>query len=209
VAVLTVYQCAGEATGRSFYVVRATSEGFDAHGKLAAKDRIVAIEGHPLFASRPGKSPDLFAPILEAAGGRAVEVEVLRNGERKVMQITRPLVPETGRCILGLTFRHELERSPLPFAFALGKSLVQPLRLARTVVRPFTGWLTGSVEGELAGAVMTVAVTRDALTTGWTETAVLIGMLAVYFGLLLLVVDAIVGVWHVLGRDRPRAENNA
>jgi regulator of sigma E protease len=96
-------------------VVGAVSPGFPAEGKLLPGDRIVRIGTHPI--SRFTQIPP--ARLAEAAAGKAVEVEVLREGAHaSLSMLPRRVESATGTLFqLGVAARRDLviqRYQPLP-----------------------------------------------------------------------------------------------
>jgi len=93
-----LYTCAGFPTRELECTVESVVDGYPAAGKLERGDRIVAIDGKPMFAS-----PSL---LIDQQSGAAVRLTVVRHGDTR--DVTIQPIGHDGHWILG--FRPSLAR---------------------------------------------------------------------------------------------------
>ena len=195
-----LYTCAGVPTGTSWYQVTEVAEGFDAHGKLKPGDRILEISGGQVFISHQGSGP-VYIPaegraqakgltqILQEGKGAAMQVVVLRGGERVTVSITpKPddnikLADGSSQYRLGIGLVPERERADIGVFRAAGHALWYPVAQTRLIASGLYKIVVGEEKGELSGPVGITTVIKRSIEIGWIAMFELLMLLNVYLGL--------------------------
>lgn len=193
------FTCHGVPTGVHTTVVREVLEGYDAVGKLAPGDRIVAVDGTPLY---PGRGPSL-AQLVAAKQGAPVVLAVRRAGEALDVTV-RPRLGKEGAppWLIGLRLQSvpEVATGTVVVAAAAGR---YPIEQVRVIVAGFIAELAGPDDPDPGGPVRIVEeFRRSSELDGFAGQLAL--LVAVYAMLVLALLDAIGAVRLGFGRARRR-----
>lgn len=80
-----LFMCHGVDTKERYYNVAEVMEGFDASSKLQEEDRVLTVDGQPIFTHRDWKGPTITS-LVNAKKGGTVVLGVRRDG--KVFDVT-------------------------------------------------------------------------------------------------------------------------
>jgi regulator of sigma E protease len=135
-------------------------------------DEVVSVD-----SSKVSKWNEM-AEIISKHPDKAVDVEVLRQGERHSFTIT----PENkdGKGIIGVTLR--AERRPVGAGEAAKLALTTPPIVVQRLVVGLGRYVSGKVDAELGGPVMIVKESARAVRRSFSEYLELLGALSAYLG---------------------------
>ncbi len=189
-----LYTCDGMQTGESTFV-GAVTDGYDAVGKLEAGDRIIAVDGKPMFSP---DSKQLRAEI-DSKPGKAIAVTVVR-GDTIPLTFTITPKPQTkdgkvllfnaeGKAdekgkpnyILGITL--SADTVPVSVGVAAENALTYPVRQTKIILAGLHDIFTGQEDVDPGGPVRIVGEFKTAFSKGLPEGIRLLMMLSVYLGL--------------------------
>src|SRR5690606_10733307 len=88
VLALGLYQCAGVRSGTAWYQVDDIRPQSNALGKLERGDRLLAINGKPVYVLYNGERHTNINARVQEHKGKPLTITVLRNGEKKEFQVT-------------------------------------------------------------------------------------------------------------------------
>jgi regulator of sigma E protease len=198
-----LYAIAGTPTGTAWYKVTNTNEGYDAHGKLMAGDRILKINDQLVYqAYGDGAQPRLPAVVRQQMDtrGTPLQVTVQRDGREQALavspkraEVASPLLRYyTDLCgepchvyHMGVTLdaHGDIEREPIGVVRSAWAAIQFPVLQTKFVVENLYDWAAGRVEGELTGPVGIVDAMDDQFQFGWIRVVEVLMMLNVYLGL--------------------------
>jgi len=184
--------CRGVSTGDAAIVVGEVLEGFDAAGKLQRGDRLVAVDGEPVFVGR-GLS---LTQRVAAKQGAPVTLTVRRAGAPLAVTI-QPRRMETptgapGPWILGLRQASEPVLATVATAEAAGIALRVPLRWLRDILSELVASLfAGSDAPDPGGPVRIVEEFRRAFEPAGDVAWRRAQLAATYALLLLAILDLV------------------
>ena len=196
------FTCHGVPSGERAVFVAEVLPGYDAAGKLAPGDRIVAVDGEPLTA---GSGPSL-SQLVAAKQGAPVTLTVHREGAPLDVTV-QPKLAKVDRAggapgwLLGikLTTRRELDTS---VRTAAGVAIWFPLVRVWTIVAGWGAALFGSGDDRDPGGPVRIVDEFRASASVVAWQAALAG--ATYALLALVLLDAIGLVALGIGRARRR-----
>lgn len=190
VLALILYSCHGFDRQLRYYEVNTVEQGWDAHGKLLPGDRILAVDGMPVYIEGPVGEYRPMTPMLRE--DRPASLTVLRKGELQAPILVQPRMdkcptaPDTKCPRLGIRLQDasiDLGKVELGFFGALREAVVYPWRQSKLILGGLWQVVTRKAELETAGAVGITVVIKKAIETGWVQTFELLMMLNVYLGL--------------------------
>jgi regulator of sigma E protease len=189
VLAIGLYAIAGIPSGTSWYEVRSVEAGFDAQGKLVEGDRIVAVDGDPVYFTLDGERHTDLPKVVNDAGDNGLAITVLRDGERVTVNVT-PKLDESleategkARYRLGIGLSEDRERVGVGVGAVLGHAVAYPVHQTGLILSNLYGVITGRLEGQLAGPVGIATVAKQQLEAGWIYLIQLLMVLNVYLGL--------------------------
>ena len=165
-ATLTLHLSAGRATGQHSYIVAATSPGFDAHGKLQAGDRIVAVGGRAVtFPATP------LAPLITELAHRRPEIDVVvvRDGEARTLAVVARSDSEQERYRIGIMLRTTAIRARPGVGSAVAGAVTAPAAYARQFATTTYRILVDDHSGHVRGPVGITEMQRDTRSRNWIE----------------------------------------
>lgn len=188
VIALGLYTAAGVPTGTSWWLVGQVDDSYDAHGKLEVGDRIVAIDGQPLYRSYEGKPQKDLVEYVNDAGESPLAVTVLRDGSEQTVTITptKNLEKESEadpEYLLGILRDVEEERIDEGILASAGHALSYPVEQTAFIVTGLYEVIRGTQEGTLTGPVGITTMIKRTFDIGWIRVLELLMLLNVYLGL--------------------------
>lgn len=141
-------------------------------------DEIVAISGSPVSDAKQ------VAPLIEASQGRPLQIEALREGQRKTFVVTAQKDKGSGKWRIGISpdsFREE--RKPLGAWKAIRHGLTYPLRLTWANVKIFADFFRGQRKDlELGGPVEIVETMQQNIKRGWVRGLEMVAFISTMLG---------------------------
>lgn len=135
-------------------------------------DTIVAIDDTPI------KDWDQLRNHILASGGKTLQVEVTRDGERKVFSVTPAL--KDGRAIIGVTPIQK--QVPVTFKDSAIRSIERPAIVVSALVVHLGRLIAGQERPQLTGPVGIVREAKRAAERSFTEYFTLLAILSAYLG---------------------------
>jgi regulator of sigma E protease len=189
VIAIVLYAAAGIKTGTAWYAVAGVEPGFDAHGKLEPGDRIVAVEGQPVYFLRDGKlapKGQRLPELVDRSAGQPLDVTVLRGGQELKVAITPKLGQnETGAEVyrLGIQLTDDEERASVGVLSSIGHALVYPVEQTKVIAVGLYEIATRQQEAVFMGPVGITSMIKKTIDVGWIRVLELLMLLNVYLGL--------------------------
>lgn len=181
-----LYACHGNERHVDYFGVASVEKGWDAYGKLQPDDRIVAVDGKPVYYEGPnGESHSLRSFF----GDHPTTLTVFRKGELQPPIVILPRKTTCGndtcyRIGVGLvTDRVSLGSEPYGLLEAAHHAAVYPWRQSKQILAGLWQVVTRKAKLEAAGPAGITVVIKQAIDSGWVETFLLLMMLNVYLGL--------------------------
>lgn len=143
-----LYTCAGQRI--SYYGVEETTAGYDAHTKLQKGDRILAIDGKPIYL----KNGDELSRATATVGDREAIVTILRDGQRLDVPLRAKYDddPKIQRWRLGMTgFQEQIERKDVGVGTAAKDAVLYPFRQTAYYVGGLYAGIKNKLEGRDSG----------------------------------------------------------
>jgi regulator of sigma E protease len=185
-----LYVLAGLPTGTSWYEVRKTDDQFDAHGKLLPGDRLLTVNGQPLYRDYGGVAQPGISEVVQANKDALLRITVLRNGvETAPIEVAaRPSPDEkledgSPRYLLGIELSFYQERVSAGLLTSVGHAVWYPIDQTRVIVGGLYKVLRGEEKGELTGPVGITTVIKESIKAGWITVVELLMLLNVFLGL--------------------------
>lgn len=183
-----LYLAAGVPTGTTWWTVAEVQQGYDAHGKLEVGDRIVAIDGQPLYRSYEGKPQKDLVEYVEESKSAPLAVTVLRGGAEKTVTITPTentdkKSEDEPDYLLGILRDVEEERVNQGLFSSAGQAIAYPVRQTQVIAVGLWDIITQKAEGEFAGPVGITTMIKRSIDLGWIRVMELLMLLNVYLGL--------------------------
>jgi regulator of sigma E protease len=190
-----LYTCGGMA-GDTFYVGDVMT-GYDASGKLLPGDRIVKIDGAPMFS--PGS--DDLAAVISKNEGKPLEVTVMRHDFQQITVSIMPkpqtddagkvlLFDKTGRAVESggkphylLGIRPRADIVDVGIGYAAKNAITYPVDQTRLILKGLHDIFTGKEEMDAGGPVRIVSEFKNAFGRGMRDGIMLLAALSVYLGL--------------------------
>ena len=195
VAAMLLYSCHGVDAPR-WYGVGSTERGSPAEGKLAAGDRITALDHVPLFVY----SGPTLSERVNAAQGAPVVLTIERDGTSHDVAVTprEERAGDRSRWLLGIRVERQDEAIRLDLLDAAGRAAMYPFAVTATIARAWYRIVAGSEQADYGGPVRMVEEFSHAFGISAVTGLMLVMMLAVYLGLMhLLPIPGLEGAWLV------------
>lgn len=157
------------------FVPTTTVEILDGPAKAAQiknGDTIVSIDGAKI------KDWDQLRNQILGSGGRALRVEIQRNGENKVFEVQPAL--KDGRAMIGVAPVYK--QTPLGFKEAAVRSVERPAIVVATLVVYLGRLMAGKEKPQLTGPVGIVREAKRAAERSFSEYLTLLAALSAYLG---------------------------
>jgi regulator of sigma E protease len=199
VIVFIVALTAGQPTGTAWYRVGSISSGEPAHGLLHVGDRVVAVQGQPVYAAYRGELHTNFLAKVQESKGTPVTLRVLREGteidvvvaprsrpstfleEATETLAQRPATKTEFRLGIGLDMVDE--REPAGILSASYAAIRYPVVKSIWVLDMLWRMIKREVPGDVTGPIGITKVIKQSFDFGWIYAFELLAMLSVYLGL--------------------------
>ena len=174
-----LYTCHGKET--THYHVDETIAGFDAHGKLAAGDHIIAVDGVSMYAP---SAVDL-AEKVNAKGGAPIVLTVWRgiSGFNVTIQPKIATSEQTGKPTYRLGILQAPDIAKVGLGEAASSALVYPIDQTRVIGAGLYDIVFGSAKADPGGPKRIVEEFSKAFSNGWVTGIKLLMVLSVYLGM--------------------------
>ncbi len=190
VLALILFSLAGIESGTSWYGVSNVSTGFDAHGKLQPGDRIVKLDGKPLYETFGGEKQAALSTLVNGSNGKPLRLTVLRDGSEMDVQVQPKLTEDTAKDAkqkqvyrLGIELTIEEERVAVGPLGVVTESLTYPVIKTKQIAVGLYEIVTGQQEGMFMGPVGITDMIKRTFEVGWIRVLELLMLLNVYLGL--------------------------
>jgi regulator of sigma E protease len=190
VLALILFSLAGVESGTSWYGVSNVSSGFDAHGKLEPGDRIVKLDGKPLYETFGGEKQAPLSQLVNSSKGKPLRLTVVRDGTEKDVEVLPKLTDDTSKDAkqkqvyrLGIELTIEEERIPVGPLQVVAESLSYPVVKTKQIAVGLYEIISGQQEGMFMGPVGITDMIKRTFEVGWIRVIELLMLLNVYLGL--------------------------
>ena len=190
VLALILFSLAGIESGTSWYGVDKVSSGFDAQGKLEPGDRIVKLDGKPLYETFGGEKQAPLSTLVNGSKGKPLELTVLRGGREVEVLVTPKLTDDTAKDAkqkqvyrLGIELSIEEERVSVGPVSVVTEALTYPVIKTKQIAVGLYEIVTGQQEGMFMGPVGITDMIKRTFEVGWIRVLELLMLLNVYLGL--------------------------
>jgi regulator of sigma E protease len=178
-----LYTCHGVESAEQYHVVAQVMPTFDAAGKLEPHDRIVALDGNPIFANA---GPSL-TELVSAKQGAPVTLTVRRDGQQRDVTIT-PVKrldwwTDEPYYLLGITRAREADTIEIGIGEAAGRALVYPVKQTQLIIDAFHDMFVGKEKPDPGGPKRILDEFKAAFSHSLVAGIQLLMMLSVYLGL--------------------------
>jgi regulator of sigma E protease len=191
-----LYNCHGEKSAWKWFSIARVNEGFDAHGKLAVGDRILAVDDQPILARGQWVSPEgvtykqgVLRERVAAKQGAPVKITLLRDGEKRTVEITPkrafvglPYKPESV-LLMGIVPIEEPDIVKVGMFTAIGDSLEYPIVQTQMIAGALRDIFVGKEEADPGGPKRIYDEFSRAWKVGFRSGIELLMLLSVYLGL--------------------------
>jgi regulator of sigma E protease len=181
---MALYTCHG-VDGPHGYQVGEVIAGYDAHGKLRAGDRILDVDGAPLYID---SGPSLIERVNHAAGA-PITLTIERDGQQSKVQIAPTQASDaSGKPVWRLGLQLMLQDVVVKPGVidAAGRGLAYPASQTRAIAAALYRIALGSNNADPGGPVRMVEAFQTAFSTGAAYAIKLVMLLSVYVGLIYL-----------------------
>jgi regulator of sigma E protease len=169
---------------------------------LQLGDEMVSIDGKKLG------SYEEVAPLINAAQGKAVKIEVLRDGQSKSLDV-KPEKDTDGQYRIGIEIAPKEVYVKGSAGEAIKEGLLFPYDYSRFILHGFGEIFAGRQKAEFSGPIGIVKVMKKQIQLGAHATLNIIAIISVYLGLFnLLPLPALDGgrlvflLWELVSRRR-------
>jgi len=191
VLAFALYACHGKRSFEQYWVVDRVDAAFDASGKLEKDDRVLAVNGTPVYRRSSAGTSVQVSDVVNRAPGRPVTVRVRRHGEELETTISpRAITPflaipidEVSTSRLGIVLAVETDTIEVGVLDAAGSALVYPVEKTKEILGGLRDVITGKEALDPGGAVRITAEFKKAFQAGWVYGIQLLMMLSVYIGM--------------------------
>lgn len=192
-----LYACHGYDRRIDYYAIQEVSKDGAAAGKLASEDRLIAVDGKPVWLYGPRGETHALRDFF---GDHPATLTVVRktcepfNPFACTTELQPPIIVQPRKmdcngtpCYrIGVSLtndRQELGTEPVGPIEALREAVIYPWRQSKQILGGLWQVVTRKAELEAAGAVGITVVIKQAIESGWVDTFLLLMMLNVYLGL--------------------------
>jgi regulator of sigma E protease len=169
---------------RIYHEVNEVQAGEPAEGILQPGDRLLAVDGEPVFYER-GVNETMFVSRIQAAEGRPVRVTVLRQGAEIDVEIAPAAHSEgnTTEYRVGVRLMAHTERDQVGIGAAAGHALAYPFTKSRDILHDLYKIATRKEKGDVMGPVGITHAIQQHIRAGWVRAFEVLALLNVYLGL--------------------------
>lgn len=189
-----LYLAAGLETAEHWFGVGAVTPDSAAEGKLLPGDRILKLDGQPLYlatANAP-RDPGQLRRLVSAKQGAPVKLTILRAGVQQELEITpkagvvdcKPWI-ENGvqQYVLGFAVADHYDRVRVGVWGTLKHAFEYPVRETVNITTGLYQIITGQAKAEVGGPVRIVEEFKHAFKTDFVKGIELLMLLSVYLAL--------------------------
>ena len=185
-------------SGTTYFVVAGLPTASADPAGLLVGDRITGVGKAQLYNTKEGEPSKHLNEYVQASGGKAMDITVVRERVPVKLSITPSLVSSAGQPeqyslgftegihqerMLGLALDFHVERVDVGFFSAVGHAFAYPVRQTKLTGKGLYDIVTGRQKGELAGPVGIATIAKKQFDMGWIEVFGFLMMLNVYLGL--------------------------
>jgi regulator of sigma E protease len=186
-----LFAAAGVPSGTTRYQVDATREGFDAQGKLAQGDKILELDGKPVYYLYEGQRQRSLQEIVNESKGRPLRLTVQRGDQTRVVEVSPKLADnqpaddekKEKTYQLGISLAFAEERVSVGVFGAVAQAFYYPVENTKHITAGLYEIVTGKQKAEFRGPVGITEMVKDTFRVGWIRVLELLMMLNVYLGL--------------------------
>jgi regulator of sigma E protease len=181
VLAIGVFAAMGVPTSR--WTVSKIDNGSSAQGVLHKDDRILRIEGQPIYANYKGRMGDSMADVVAASKGAPLDIVVLRNGREVPLTLT-PRYDEKNKAYrLGIMLGSHTEALDHNVFSVVAAALWYPVERTQLIGAGLLEIITGKQEAEFKGPVGITEMITEQIKVGLLDLVQLLMLLNVYLGL--------------------------
>lgn len=196
VLALVLYGVYGVKSTEHWYAVDKLPAGSASAGMLLPNDRVVAVDGKPLYRVNPdGSSGPALRKVISAKYGAPVTISVRRAGVVKDFTITpKPLLDDKLKFALiednkpvfaiGIALKDEYDRARVGVGSTIARAFRYPVDQTVIILTGLYEAATGAVKVELGGPVRIVNEFKAAFESGFVYGIELLMVLSVYLALI-------------------------
>ena len=169
--------------------VEIIQDGYDAAGKLAKGDHIIAVDGKPMF----GPSTASLRETVNAKGGQPIVISVDRDGKKLDFTIQPKLAKDkdgkqvldlkTGKPVFLLGIVQQADLVDVSLIDAAGAALIYPIDQTKMIVGGLADIISGKEKADPGGPIRMVDEFQKAFSNGLVTGIRLLMLLSVYLGL--------------------------
>lgn len=185
-----LFTCHGIDSAEKYIHVADVLPDYDAVGKLEKGDRILAVDGEPIFAGVP---PSLTERVNKKQGA-PMRLKIRRAGQEREIEITpqpgtddagQPLKDKTGNRMFLLGIKQSLQADVIDVGVleATWHAIQYPVAQTQVIVKGLYGIIVGTEKADPGGPVRIVDEFRKAFSYSPVSGIELLMMLSVYLGL--------------------------
>jgi regulator of sigma E protease len=191
-----LYFAFGVKSTEHWFGVGSMTAGSASEGKLQPDDRVLAVDGKPLYLVSPEGRVDagLLRRTVSAKRGEPVTITVLRAGKKVDVVVTpkpgslpdcSPMVDEHGNreYLLGFRVSDQFDRVDVGVVSTLRRAFEYPVEQTVSIMTGLYQIVTGKAKAEVGGPVRIVEEFNYAFKTGFVEGIELLMVLSVYLAL--------------------------
>lgn len=184
VLAFALFTCHGVDSKVRYITVYETIPEYDAHGKLEINDRILAVDGAPIFA---GVGESLTARVSKKQG-EAMNLTVRRGDAKLELSVTPKPSKDKDKdgqpiYLLGIKPIAKADVVRIGVLSAMGRALEYPVVQTKMIASGLYDIITGAEKADPGGPVRIVDEFRKAFTIDFATGIKLLMLLSVYLGL--------------------------
>jgi regulator of sigma E protease len=181
VLAIGVFAAIGVPTSR--WTVGKVDKDASAQGVLQQDDRILRIEGKPIYANYKGRIGESMADVVAASNGSPLDIVVLRNGREVAVTVTPRFDKKHEAYRLGITLTPYTETIDHGVFTVGAAALWYPVERTQLIAAGLLEVITGKQEAEFEGPVGITKMIKRQFDVGLLEVVQLLMMLNIYLGL--------------------------
>lgn len=178
-----LFTCHGVNSTERWYGVVDVMPGYDAQGKLAPGDRIIAVDGAKIFANGTGTG---LTERVVAKKGAAMAITVQRDGKLVELSVTpKPAKDAKGNptYLLGISRNRQADIVDIGVLDAAGRALVYPIEQTKAIGKGLYGIIDGTEKADPGGPIRIAEEFKNAFDFSLVAGIELVMMLSVYLGM--------------------------
>ena len=181
VLAIGVFAAIGVPTSR--WTVGKVADESAAQGKLEVDDRILSVNGAPIYSHYKGRLGDQMAGVVAASKGAPIELVVLRK-DRQVKVAVTPRYDEKAQAHrLGIELGSQPETIDHGVIPVVAAAFYYPIERTQLILAGLGDIITGKEKAEFEGPVGITKMIKRQIEVGWLDLVQLLMLLNVYLGL--------------------------